>query len=51
LKTYLADEFSKLLADDDFNTSLAGHLPGDAGSQSRLPKLRDSIRALARLAP
>ena len=51
LKTYLADEFSKLLADDDFNTSLAGHLPGDAGSQSRLPKLRDSIRALAKLAP
>lgn len=51
LKTYLADEFSKLLADDDFNTSLAGHLPGDAGSQSRLPKLRDTIRALAKLAP
>ncbi len=51
LRAYLADELSKLLADDDFNTALAGHLPGDAGSQSRLPKLRDSIRALAKLAP
>jgi predicted nucleotidyltransferase len=49
LRAYLADEFSRLLGDDDFNTSLAGHLPGDAGSQSRLPKLRDAIRALAKL--
>ena len=49
LRVYLAHAFSQLLADADFNTTLAGHLPGDAASQSRLQKLRDALRTLSRL--
>lgn len=51
LRAYLAHAFQKLLADADFNTSLAGHLPGDAASQSRLQKLRDALRVLSSLIP
>ena len=51
LRGYLAQAFSRLLADADFNTTLAGHLPGDASSQGRLQKLRDALRALANLKP
>jgi len=51
LREYLAQAFSQLLAEADFNTALAGHLPGDASSQGRLPKLRDALRALANLKP
>lgn len=49
LRVYLAQAFSHLLADADFNTSLAGHLPGDASSQGRLQKLRDALRTLSNL--
>ncbi len=49
LRAYLAQAFGRLLADADFNTSLAGHLPSDAASQSRLQKLRDAMRTLSRL--
>jgi predicted nucleotidyltransferase len=49
LRTYLANAFKQLLADTDFNTALAGHLPGDPASQSRLQKLRDALRALSQL--
>lgn len=49
LRVYLAQAFSHLLADADFNTSLAGHLPGDASSQGRLQKLRDALRTLSKL--
>lgn len=49
LRAYLARAFGRLLADADFNTSLAGHLPGDASSQGRLQKLRDALRALSNL--
>ena len=51
LREYLAQAFGRLLADADFNTTLAGHLPGDASSQGRLPKLRNALRALANLKP
>jgi len=51
LRGYLAQAFSRLLADADFNTALAGHLPGDASSQGRLQKLRDALRVLANLKP
>lgn len=51
LRLYLAESFGRLLADADFNTSLAGHLPGDASSQGRLQKLRDVLRALSTLSP
>jgi predicted nucleotidyltransferase len=49
LRAYLAQAFSRLLADADFNTTLAGHLPGDASSQGRLQKLRDAMREFANL--
>ncbi len=51
LQRYLAHAFRTLLANADFNTALAGHLPGDAASQSRLQKLRDLLRSLSHLTP
>jgi hypothetical protein len=49
LRAYLASAFHHLLAHADFLTTLAGHLPGDAASQSRLPKLTDTLRGFTRL--
>ena len=49
LRTYLAQEFTILLASTDFETSIAGHLPGDAASQSRLSKLSASLRRFTNL--
>jgi predicted nucleotidyltransferase len=49
LRQYLSYEFSKMLRDIDFSTTLAGHLPGDAASQARLGKLRETIKAIATL--
>lgn len=49
LRIYLTQAFRKLLTDADFNTTLAGHLPGDSASQSRLQKLRDALRTLSNL--
>lgn len=51
LRTYLAGEFRRLQADADFNSALAGHLPGDASSQGRLQRLRDALRTLSNLSP
>ena len=39
LRTYLHDQLTNLLGDDDFRDALPGHLRGDATSQSRLPTL------------
>ena len=49
LRVYLAEAFTRLLFNADFLSTLAGHLPGDGASQSRLPKLTDSLRAFTRL--
>lgn len=49
LRTYLRDWFMRLIADRPFREALAGHLPGDAASQERLPELENKLRALARL--
>lgn len=51
LRAYLAKAFGRLLTDADFNTALAGHLPGDASSQARLQKLRDALRVISNLMP
>lgn len=51
LRRYLAKEFSKLFANADFETTLAGHLPGDAASQQRLGALRATLRGFTGLAP
>lgn len=49
LKTYLAQRFRTLLANPSFVEALAGHLPGDAASQERLPDLQATLRQLAGL--
>lgn len=50
LRTYLAGRFARLFDERDFTDSLAGHLPGDPGSQARLPTLIQRIEAITRLA-
>lgn len=49
LKGYLRDSFRSLLATPAFREALAGHLPGDAASQARLPDLEDKLHLMARL--
>ena len=49
LRVYLAHEFSKLFSNADFETTLAGHLPGDAASQSRLSRLNTTLRSFRNL--
>lgn len=47
LRVYLAANFRKLLDSADFLDALAGHLPGDAASQARLPVLVSRFREVA----
>jgi len=47
VRSYVQDRLAALLANDEFVTSLAGHLPGDAASQARLPAVLDRLRMLA----
>jgi predicted nucleotidyltransferase len=49
LRDYLAHSFAALLAAPDFQSTLAGHLPGDAFSQRRLTALRETLLALSQL--
>ena len=49
VREYLAQEISTLLADTLFADSLAGHLPGDAASQGRLPTVVARLKRLAGL--
>lgn len=49
LRNYLAQEFSALFAQADFETTLSGHLPGDAASQRRLDKLKATLRSFTNL--
>lgn len=48
LRTYLAERFAVLLKTRDFIEALAGHLPGDAASQGRIPLITERIEAIAR---
>jgi hypothetical protein len=47
LRDYLASEFRDLIDTSAFLDALAGHLPADAASQSRLPELLRRVRSLA----
>lgn len=47
LQRYLRREFQAFLSDRRFLDSLPGHLPSDAASQQRIPKLMIRLRALA----
>ena len=49
LRAYLVEEFSALFASADFESTLAGHLPGDAASQKRLDQLKTTLRGYTRL--
>jgi predicted nucleotidyltransferase len=46
LREYLRREFHQLAGSGEFLDALAGHLPGDAASQARLPELIRRCRAL-----
>jgi predicted nucleotidyltransferase len=48
LRAYLGRRFATLLDTPSFVEALAGHLPGDAASQERLPDLLAKMRAIAR---
>ncbi|BDT66519.1 hypothetical protein os1_06820 [Comamonadaceae bacterium OS-1] len=50
LRQYLAEEFTALFANTEFEPTLAGHLPGDAFSQQRARPLAKKLRELAQLA-
>ena len=47
LRSYLIAEFASLVRNQRFVEALGGHLPGDPGSQGRLPRLRARLRAMA----
>ena len=49
LKQYLGEWMGRLLSSPAFLDALAGHLPGDAASQARLPDLESKLRLLAQL--
>ncbi len=48
-RAFIAESMAKLMAVSAFVDSLPGHLPGDAASQQRLPKLRETISRIAAL--
>jgi len=50
LQAYLGERFSGLLVMPAFIEALAGHLPGDAASQERLPDIEAKLRQIAELA-
>lgn len=49
LRDYLGKRVAALLTTRAFVDALAGHLPGDAASQERLPELHDKLRRLGEL--
>ncbi len=49
LRDYLRERFAALLRTPSFIEALAGHLPGDAASQERLPELEAKLREIAGL--
>jgi hypothetical protein len=49
LRAYFASAFATFLADTAFPYALQGHLPPDAASQSRLPRLLQRMKSIAEL--
>ena len=49
MRSYIGASLRTLLADPEFTDALPGHLPGDAGSQARLPMLKEKLERLAAL--
>jgi hypothetical protein len=49
LRAFIAAAFATLLADATFPYALQGHLPPDAASQNRLPRLLQRMKSIAEL--
>ena len=47
LRHYIAEETRTLMQIPDFLDALPGHLPGDAASQAKLPRLLEKLQHLA----
>ena len=47
LRRYLSEKLGALLDDPIFSYAIAGHLPGDPGSQARLPDLLKRLKSIA----
>ena len=47
IRSYVCNRVRNFVDDPKFIESLAGHLPGDAGSQARLPMLVEKLQRLA----
>lgn len=47
IRIYIGEKLQDFLADANFLDALPGHLPGDAGSQARLPALTRRLERLA----
>lgn len=48
LRAFVSASIAALMEKADFQESLSGHLPYDNASQSRLPSLREKLRAIAK---
>lgn len=51
VRRYIAEQFGELLNNPDFLDALPGYLPGDAGSQRRLPLLLDRLKKMTEADP
>ena len=49
LRAYMAEEFTVLFSDPEFEQALSGHLPGDFFSQQRVKPLALTLRELSKL--
>ncbi len=49
-RAFIAESMATLMLVPEFVDALPGHLPGDAASQQRLPKIQETIRRIADLA-
>jgi len=49
VQRYLANQFTSLLANDDFLDALPGHLPGDPASQERVPLIVERMERVVEL--
>ena len=49
LRQYLGDEVRTLIRAPDFLDALPGHLPGDAASQAKLPRLLEKLQLLSKI--
>ena len=51
LRDYLQARLAALVEDNRFLEALPGHMPGDAGSQARVPIILQRMKALAAISP